>query len=202
MLIVFATKNRHKLDEVRPVMAACGVEVIALDELGEAIAEPVEDGDTFEANARNKAIAYARASGRRCLAEDSGLEVDALGGAPGVHSARYAAEGGDRAARDQANNALLLERIAAIPEAQRRARFVCAMCLADPDGRVLCETRGSYEGIITSTPRGDNGFGYDPLLFLPDLGVTSAELSPEAKNARSHRGQAVRAMVAALKAIG
>jgi XTP/dITP diphosphohydrolase len=202
MLIVFATSNRHKLDEVRPVMAACGLEVIALDELGDAIAEPVEDGDTFEANARIKAIAYARASGRRCLAEDSGLEVDALGGAPGVHSARYAAEGGDRAARDQANNALLLERIAAIPEAQRSARFVCAMCLAEPDGRVLYETRGSYEGIITSTPRGDNGFGYDPLLFLPDLGVTSAELSPEAKNARSHRGQAVRAMAEALKAIG
>jgi XTP/dITP diphosphohydrolase len=131
-----------------------------------------------------------------CLADDSGLEVDALGGAPGIHSARYAGVGAgvgtSRAERDDANNRKLLEALRDVPPERRTARFVCAMCLADRDGTVLAETRGEFEGVITDHPRGANGFGYDPLLYLPDRNCTSAELPPHEKNARSHRGQAAR----------
>ena len=198
--ILVATSNPHKVREIEQVLAPLGFRVLGLDAVGREVPEPVEDADTFEGNARIKAVAYARALGKACLAEDSGLEVDALGGAPGVYSARYAGEGTTRAERDRANNDKLLRAIAALPaDASRRARFVCAMCLVDAEGRVLFETRGTYEGIITDTPRGVNGFGYDPLLLLPDLGKTSAELPPEEKNARSHRGAAARAVAAYLK---
>jgi XTP/dITP diphosphohydrolase len=203
--IVLATSNPHKIQEVAEIIEPLGLRVVGLDELGEAakaLAEPEEDGETFADNARLKARYYARHLGERCLAEDSGLVVDALGGAPGVRSARYAGVGGERAERDARNNAKLLADIAGVPAAARTARFVCAMCLADPDGAVVAETSGSYDGMITSSPRGQNGFGYDPLLLLPDLGKTSAELSPEEKNARSHRGKAARAMAARLRAIG
>jgi XTP/dITP diphosphohydrolase len=199
MKILFATSNPHKIDEVGPVLAEAGVVLESLADLDRDIPEPVEDGDTFAANAAIKARAYAAASGQPCLAEDSGLEVDALDGRPGVYSARYAGVDGDRATRDRANNAKLLQEIAAVPEEERAARFVCAMCVADPDGRIVVETRGTYEGTITSEPRGENGFGYDPLLFLPDVGKTSAELSPSEKNARSHRGAATRQLASALR---
>ena len=200
MQVLFATSNPHKLDEVRPVLAAVGIEVLSLDDLDIDVPEPVEDGDSFAANARIKARAYAKATGRRSLAEDSGLEVDALGGAPGVHSARYAGAEGERASRDRANNDKLIAAIRDVPQDQRQARFICAMCLADPDGGIVAETHGRYEGVITTEPAGDNGFGYDPLLFLPDVGRTSAQLSPEDKNARSHRGAAARALAAMLQA--
>jgi XTP/dITP diphosphohydrolase len=196
-LIVFASSNPHKVDEVRAIFGPLGIGVIALDELSETEdppPEPVEDGATLEENARIKAIAYARATHMLCLADDSGLEVDALGGAPGVHSARYAGVDGDRAHRDAANNAKLLRELKGVPHERRSARFVCAMCLADERGDILAETRGTFEGVITDTPAGANGFGYDPLLYLPDRDCTSAELSPKEKNARSHRGQAARAM--------
>ena len=196
MQILFASTNPHKLDEVRAVLGPLGIEIIGLDVLAEPVDEPVEDGTTFAANARIKAIGYARATGRRCLADDSGLEVDALGGAPGVHSARYAGVGDRRDERDQANNAKLLGALANVPAEQRTARFVCAMCLAEADGAVLHETRGTFGGVITDEPRGTNGFGYDPLLELPGENRTSAELSPDEKNARSHRGAATRAMAA------
>ena len=192
--MLFATSNPHKLDEVRAVLGPLGIEVTGLDTLDTVPEEPVEDGDTFEANARLKAIHYAKATGRTCLADDSGLAVDALDGAPGVRSARYAGEGETRAERDRANNAKLLRALAGVPAAERTARFVCAMCLADGEGRVLVETRGTFDGVITETPAGENGFGYDPLLYLPDTDCTSAELPPEEKNRRSHRGEAVRAM--------
>lgn len=192
--ILVATSNPHKLDEIRAVLSPLGFRVIGLDDLEMSIPEPVEDGDTFEANARIKAVAYAAATGRTCLADDSGLEVDALDGAPGVHSARYAGVGATRDERDGANNRKLLGALADVPDSQRQARFVCAMCLADPDGSIRAECRGTFEGVIGHEPRGENGFGYDPLLILPDLGCTSAELSPEDKNARSHRGQATRLM--------
>ncbi len=198
MRLLFATSNPHKLDEVRAVLAEVGIEVLGLDDLAASIPEPEEDGATFADNARIKARAYAAACGLRCLAEDSGLEVDALGGRPGVHSARYAGVGGDRPTRDRANNDKLLAELAGVPAAERSARFVCAMCVADPDGRIVAETRGTYEGVIAPAPRGDNGFGYDPLLYLPDAGKTSAELRPEDKNARSHRGAAARALAQAL----
>jgi XTP/dITP diphosphohydrolase len=192
--ILFATTNPHKVDEVRAVLGPLGISVVGLDSLATEPPEPEEDQDTFRGNAKLKAVYYAAATGQSCLAEDSGLEVDALGGAPGVYSARYAGTSGSRAERDAANNRKLLEALRDVPPEKRTARFVCAMCLAEPGGRVVAEVEGHYEGVIAEAPRGENGFGYDPLLFLPDAGCTSAELWPDAKNARSHRGQAARAL--------
>ncbi len=206
--IVIATGNPHKVDEIRAIFAdaASGGPALGVCSLTEAAGdgpvppEPVEDGDTFEANATIKAVAYARALGRVCLADDSGLEVDALDGAPGVHSAYYAQDvyeaGADRPVRDGANNAKLLGALANLPTEQRTARFVCVMVVAGPDGRILATSRGAFEGHIgepPAVPRGTNGFGYDPLFELPE-GVTSAELEPAAKNRRSHRALAARAM--------
>ena len=199
--LVVATSNPHKIEEIAAVLAPWGFRVLGLADAGGAdLEEPDETGATFAENARIKAVAYAQALGVPCLADDSGLEVDALGGEPGVRSARWSGVGGDRATRDAANNRKLIERIAAVPSRERTARFVCAMCLAAPDGTVLAESRGTFEGVVVETPRGTNGFGYDPHLFLPDEGRTSAELSPEEKNARSHRGAATRAIAAILLA--
>ena len=187
--ILLATSNPHKLDEVRAVLEPLGYRVLSLDDVPGDHEEPVEAADTFEGNARLKAVGYAQSTGLQCLADDSGLEVDALDGAPGVHSARYSGVAGDRATRDAANNRKLLEALAGVPDDRRTARFVCCMYLADPDGTIRVETRGTFEGIVTDRPAGANGFGYDPLLYLPDRDCTSAELSPEEKNARSHRGE-------------
>jgi XTP/dITP diphosphohydrolase len=197
--LLVATSNPNKVRELAQVLAPLGVEVQGLP--NSDIPEPVEDADTFEGNARIKALAYAAALGSACVAEDSGLEVDALAGAPGVYSARYAGVDGTREQRDQANNDKLLRELGGA--AHRAARFVCAMCLVDAQGAVLFETRGSYEGVIVrggseDPPRGENGFGYDPLLYLPELGKTSAQLSADEKNARSHRGRAARALAAFL----
>jgi XTP/dITP diphosphohydrolase len=199
--ILFASSNPHKVKEVRAILGECGVEVLGLDDLNRALPEPIEDGATFADNARIKAVYYARAAGRFCLADDSGLEVEALRGAPGVHSARYAGAEGGREQRDRANNARLLRELAAVPQARRGARFVCAMCLAEPHGNVVAETRGEVEGRIGFEPRGVNGFGYDPLFLLPELGRSSAELSPRDKNLLSHRGRAGRAMAQRLREI-
>ncbi len=197
-------------------MAPAGIDVLSLADLRDdaghprPFPEPAEDADTFEGNARLKALAYARMTGMTCLADDSGLEVDALGGAPGVHSAYYAdwhpASGRDqrerrsatRAEQDARNNARLLHELDGVPTANRAARFVCAMCIAAPDGSVIAESRGTFDGRIGDAPRGSNGFGYDPLLVLDD-GRTSAELPPDEKNARSHRGMAARLIVAQIK---
>jgi XTP/dITP diphosphohydrolase len=195
MVLIFATSNRHKLQEARGILAPFGVVIRSLDDFTEELAEPVEDGATFEDNARLKARYYARHLGMICLAEDSGLEVDALGGAPGVYSARYAGVEGTRDERDQANNERLLRELASVPTEQRQARFVCTLALAEPGGAILAEARGVYPGVIAAAPRGANGFGYDPLLYLPDRGCTSAELLPEEKHARSHRGQALRRLL-------
>jgi XTP/dITP diphosphohydrolase len=200
--ILLATSNSHKLEEVRAVLEPMGFDVIGLDDVPGSHPEPVEDADTFEGNSRLKAIGYARSTSMQCLADDSGLEVDALDGAPGVHSARYAGTGDDRPQRDDANNAKLLAALEAVLDDRRAARFVCCMCLADPGGSIMAETRGTFEGLIAREPRGDNGFGYDPLLFLPDVGCTSAELSPDEKNARSHRGAATRLMASELIRLG
>jgi XTP/dITP diphosphohydrolase len=208
-LLLFATGNPHKIEEVAAILQPLGNDIIGLDALDKIPPEPIEDGETFEANARLKAIAYARDTAMVCLADDSGLEVDALAGAPGIHSARFARDeiGRDafdrmpRAQRDQANNDKLLHLLRNVPPEQRTARFVCAMCLAAPDGEILAETRGEFPGVIADQPRGSNGFGYDPLLHLPDRGLTSAELSPDEKNARSHRGAAARAMAQRLRDI-
>ena len=201
MQLLFATSNPHKVEEVAAILGPMGIDVVGLGAMESKIPEPVEDGATFQANARIKAVYYAKALGRMCLADDSGLEVDALGSAPGVHSARYAGVDGQRAQRDGANNEKLLAELQGVPAEQRTARFVCAMCLVDDGGSILAETRGTFQGIITTQPRGENGFGYDPLLYLPDVGCTSAELSPQQKNARSHRGVASREMAKHLKTI-
>jgi len=223
--LIVAPGTPHQVDEIAQILAASGlaVRVRSLKEVpgGDAIPEPIEDGATFEDNARLKAMHYAAAlnlrEGQVCLADDSGLEVDALGGAPGVYSARYAGVGATRAERDAANNAKLLRELDQVPRDKRAARFVCAACVvgrAELDSlsdspptcgrgegeglRVLFHTRGEFPGVIGDSPRGANGFGYDPLLVLPD-GRTSAELSPDEKNARSHRGAAVRAVTAWLR---
>ena len=198
MQVLLATSNPHKLDEVRAILQPEGIEVLSLDMLDMRVDEPVEDADTFIGNARLKAIGYAAATGRRCLADDSGLVVDALDGAPGVHSARYAGIGATRDECDAANNAKLIEAMAGVPDDLRTARFVCCMCLADPDGTIIAESRGTFDGHICSDPQGSNGFGYDPLLMLAE-GVTSAQLPPHEKNARSHRAQATHAMAKLLR---
>ena len=191
--LLLATGNQGKLRELKSLFRGLPYELVTPSEAG--ISTDVDEtGSSLEENATLKATAAAARSRLLTLADDSGLEVDALSGAPGVYSARYAGAGDSRGDRDQRNNEKLLRVLENVPLEQRTARFVCAMCLCDPDGSILAESRGEFDGLIARDPRGDNGFGYDPLLFLPDRGCTSAELSPEEKNARSHRGQAARAM--------
>ncbi|MFI5317117.1 MAG: RdgB/HAM1 family non-canonical purine NTP pyrophosphatase [Myxococcota bacterium] len=184
--LLVATRNEGKLRELRALLA---IPNLLLETLAQhpLIGDLEETGVTFEANARAKAIHAARAAGVLALGEDSGLCVDALGGAPGVHSARYAGGHGD----DPANTAKLLRELARADN--RRARFVCAVAVAEPDGEVTATARGTCEGAIALAPRGQSGFGYDPI-FLPDgaPGRTMAELNPDEKAALSHRGQALR----------
>jgi XTP/dITP diphosphohydrolase len=194
MQLVFATTNPHKLREMRELLAPHGIRVRGLEELGRAVPEPVETEATLEGNARLKARAYARALGETCLADDSGLEVDGLEGAPGVQSARYAGVGVTREERAEANRQKLLSELARRGPVSRKTRLVCVLCLADRSGRILFETRGTLDAVVTDAPRGKNGFGYDSLLFLPDVGKTVAELSAAELNARSHRGAAARAL--------
>ncbi|MCX5664011.1 MAG: RdgB/HAM1 family non-canonical purine NTP pyrophosphatase [Planctomycetota bacterium] len=193
--IIVATGNPHKVEEIREILAVHGFRVLSLTDVGaEGIPEPEEDGDTFAQNARIKATQYARAINRMVLADDSGLAVDALGGAPGVFSARWSGLGVTREERDNANNKKLLEELASTPADQRTARFVCAMCLSAADGSVIAETVGEFHGSIGTNARGVNGFGYDPLFVVDANGQTSAELTSQQKNDRSHRGAATRAM--------
>lgn len=194
MELVVATRNAGKLREIRRLLEGTGIEVLGLDAFPE-LSEVVEDGATFVANARKKAQETARLTGRLTLADDSGLEVVALGGAPGVYSARYAGEG----AGDAANNAKLLAEMAGVPKSERRGAFVCAMALCGTDG--VCATfAGRLEGFIIDAPRGDGGFGYDPLFLVPEYGKTLAELPIEIKNRISHRGQALRQALEHLQA--
>jgi XTP/dITP diphosphohydrolase len=193
--ILVATTNRGKLREVRAVLAGLPVKLTGLNEHADWPAA-VEDGDTFEANAVIKARHYAALSGGYVLADDSGLEVDALGGAPGLRSARYAGEVGDT----RANNAKLIEALRDVPLERRTARFRCAVALA-LGARVLATAHGTFEGMIVDTPAGANGFGYDPHFFVPDYHLTVAQLAPEAKNRISHRGQALRKIRPAIEAL-
>ncbi len=211
--ITIATANPGKVAELRPIFAELGIEVVGLSDLGTPTTEPDETGDTFEANATIKAIAYAKQTGTLCLADDSGLEVDALGGAPGVISSHYSTDGRDddrsRGERDAANNERLLRELVGVPAEQRSARFVCVMVLASPDGEILATSRGAFEGRIGVEPRGQNGFGYDPLFLVaregvgpdpvaPDFTRTSAEMPPDEKNRVSHRAIAAKEMARAL----
>ena len=205
--LVIATGNLHKVQELRAIFDRQGIPILGLADLQGPFQEPLEHGTSFEANAAIKAVSYAAQTGRVCLADDSGLEVDALGGAPGVISSHYSTDGREtglsRAERDAANNARLLNELDAEPI--RTARFVCCMCVASPDGKVLARSRGTFEGRIglrDQVPRGANGFGYDPLFLLPAPDErSSAELSPTEKNARSHRGAAARQMAALLRSL-
>ena len=192
MELLLASTNPHKLREVREILEPLGISVQGLDSLNESFPEPVEDSDTFSGNAKIKAVEYARVTGRRCIADDSGLVVDALGGKPGVLSARFSGLGSNSEERDAANNVLLLKLMKDVPANKRSARFVCAICIADPDGTIVTQTTGTFEGVIGTAPCGKNGFGYDPLLFVPEANKTSAQMTPEEKNERSHRGEAVR----------
>ncbi len=186
--LVIATQNRKKLEEIAAILRPRGVRMKSLEDF--AGVQPVpETGETFEDNARAKALGYARATGEWALADDSGLEVDALGGRPGTRSSRWGGEEGN----DRLNNQTLLRALAAYPKETWTARYRCVVALATPD-RVLAVTEGVCEGRITDPPAGSNGFGYDPHFYLPELGRTMAELAPETKNRLSHRARALAAM--------
>lgn len=186
MKVVLASGNRKKLAELQAILRDLDVELVPQSEF--AIPDAVEDGQSFVENAIIKARHAARLSGLPAIADDSGIEVDALGGAPGIHSARFAGGHGD----DAANNALLLERLRGVPPEQRTARFQCAIVLlrhATDSMPLVCQ--GSWQGSILEAPRGAHGFGYDPLFFVPDHDCSSAELPPEVKNRISHRALAL-----------
>ena len=191
--IVFATGNEGKMREVRMILSDLGIQVISMKEAG-VTAEADENGTTFEENAIIKAKEIMEKTGEIVLADDSGLEVDALGGEPGIYSARYM--GYDTSYHIKNNS--LIERLEGKTGEERSARFVCAIAACFPDGRVLT-TRGTMEGQIGYEEKGENGFGYDPVFYLPEYQCYSAELPLEEKNKLSHRGIALRLMKEALQ---
>ena len=191
--LIFATGNQNKMREIKAILADMDVEVLSMKEAGIDI-DIVEDGKTFEENALIKARAVSKAGNALALADDSGLEVDALNGEPGIYSARYM---GEDTSYD-IKNMNIIERLEGVPDEKRTARFVCAMAAVFPDGTEQTFVK-TMEGRIGYKIAGENGFGYDPIFFLPEYGKTSAEISPEEKNAISHRGKALRAMEEYLK---
>ena len=193
--LVFATGNMNKLREIKEILADLDVEILSMKEAGIHI-DIVEDGKTFEENALIKARAVCKASGHLALADDSGLEVDALNKEPGIYSARYMGEDTSYDIKNQN----IIDRLEGVPDEKRTARFVCAMAAVFPDGTEKTFVR-NMEGRIGYEIAGENGFGYDPIFYLPEYGKTSAEISPEEKNAISHRGQALRALADYLKNI-
>ncbi len=184
--LLVATTNRHKLEEYRTIFSDIPFQLLSLNDIRLDL-DVEETGTTFRENAELKALAYARASGLLSLADDSGLEIDALGGAPGVYSARFA--GVDTLYEERFR--LIFEQLRGLPVAQRTARFRCVITIAEPSGYHQ-SVEGSIEGVITDVPRGANGFGYDPIFLVPELGKTTAEIPPEQKNQISHRGRAAR----------
>ena len=186
--LIFATGNEGKMKEIRLILEDMGLEILSLKD-ADVHADIEENGSTFEENAVIKAKAVMERTGELVLADDSGLEIDYLNGEPGVYSARYLGE--DTSYRVKNQN--LIDRLAGVPDEQRTARFVCVIAAALPDGRIFT-TRGTIEGIIGYEERGEGGFGYDPIFFLPEYGCSTAELPMEQKNELSHRGKALRAM--------
>lgn len=186
--LIFATGNAGKMKEIRMILADLDYEIVSMKEAGIDI-EIVEDGKTFEENALKKATAIMKETGTLVLADDSGLEIDYFDKAPGVYSARYLGEDTPY----EIKNKIILERMEGVEEEKRTARFVCVIAAAFPDGTTKT-VRGTIEGIIGHESRGENGFGYDPIFYLPEYGCTSAELSPEEKNKISHRGKALQQM--------
>lgn len=188
--ILVATTNPGKIAELRAMLGS-DVEWVGLADF-EEIAEIKEDGNTFAENARKKAVGYAKATGLWTIADDSGLVIDALGGEPGIKSARFCgAKDKDRTLLDHKNMARVLKLLENVPAEKRTATFVCHLCLASPE-KILIEVKGTLAGFINDRPIGENGFGYDPIFFVPHLNKTVAQLTREEKNAISHRGNAIR----------
>lgn len=185
MKIIFATNNQDKMKEIHAIMADFPMEIVSLKEAG-IHADVEENGKTFEENAVIKAEAICKLTGHVTIADDSGLEIDALGGEPGIYSARYMGE--DTSYRVKNKN--LIDRLEGVPDEERTARFVCAVAAAFPDAPTQT-VRGTIEGRIGYEEAGENGFGYDPIFYLPEYGCTTAQLDPDAKNAISHRGRAL-----------
>ena len=183
--LIFATGNENKMKEIRMILGDLDYEILSMKEAG-IDADIVEDGKTFEENAIIKATAISPLRGCVVLADDSGLEVDYMDKMPGIYSARWMGE--DTSYRIK--NKAIIDKLEGVPDEKRTARFVCAIAAAFPDGRVVTK-RGTIEGIIGYEERGENGFGYDPIFYLPEYGKTTAELSPEEKNQISHRGRAL-----------
>ncbi len=186
MDLILATKNRGKVAELGRLLKDMDIRVLSMDDMGD-LPEVLEDADTFLGNAMKKARTVAEATGIMALADDSGLEVDALDGAPGVRSARFAGA----EATDAENNEKLLRKLANIPEGKRSARFRCVMVLYHPSGKWI-SAEGSCEGTIATVPSGSLGFGYDPVFYVPQSGKTMAQIEPDEKNRISHRGIALR----------
>lgn len=196
MEFIIATNNKKKLREMGAILEKLGVRALSLAEAGiESDAE--ETGTTFEENSRIKALAAMRVANLPAIADDSGLEVDALGGEPGVYSARY---GGDKCRDDAERYEYLLENMKDVPDGKRQARFVSVITCVFPDGREI-SARGEIEGEILRSPHGDGGFGYDPIFFVPDEGMTTAEMTQERKNEISHRAKSLRIMAEKLEEV-
>ena len=197
MKVVLASKNPHKLVEISKITEKFGFELVLQSELGVDI-DVEETGTTFEENSFLKAEAVMKATGLPALADDSGIAVDALDGAPGVYSARY---GFDDSLDDWGRLLLLLKNTEHVPDGQRQAQFVCVITFVTPEGQTI-QARGEIHGELTREPAGENGFGYDPIFYYPPLGMTTAELSPEQKNRVSHRGNALRLFYEKMKEAG
>lgn len=195
MKIIFATKNQGKVREIKQILADMPCEVVSLKDEG-IDAEVVEDGKTFEENAVKKAVEIMKLTGEICMSDDSGLEIDYLDKAPGVYSARFLGEDTPY----EIKNKKIMEMLDGVPDEKRTARYISVIAAAFPDGRVIT-TEGTLEGIIGHEAVGENGFGYDPIFFLPEYGKTTGQLSLEFKNEISHRGKALKLMKERLKEI-
>ena len=186
--MIFATGNMGKMKEIKAILGDIGEEILSMKEAGIDM-DIVEDGSTFEENAIIKAKAVMERTGQLALADDSGLEIDALNKEPGIYSARYMGE----VTPYEIKNSNLIERMKGVKGKDRSARFVCVIAAAFPDGEIIT-TRGTIEGVIAEEPAGENGFGYDPIVYVPEYGMTTGQMDPDAKNAISHRGKALTAM--------
>ena len=197
MKVVLASKNRHKLEEISKITEKFDIQLVLQSECGVDI-DVEENGTTFEENSYIKAKAVMEATGLPALADDSGIAVDALNGEPGIYSARY---GFDDTLDDWGRMMLLLKNTEHVPDGQRQAKFVCVITLVTPDGKTI-QARGEVHGELTRAPKGENGFGYDPIFFYPPAGCTTAELPPEEKNRVSHRGNALKLFYEKMKEAG
>lgn len=197
MKVVLASKNPHKLVEIDAITRKLGIELVLQSQLGVDV-DVEETGTTFEENSFLKAEAVMKATGLPALADDSGIAVDALDGAPGVYSARY---GFDESLDDWGRLQLLLKNMEQVPDGARQAKFVCVITMVTPEGQTV-QARGEIHGEILREPRGENGFGYDPIFYYPPLGMTTAQMAPEQKNQLSHRGNALRVFYEKMKEAG